>query len=198
MTTTQATSASRTAAVAAAAGTSQTTRGIDLATLDLKDALDLAILMEDEARERYEEFTRIVGGRYKGDASDMFRTMAANEQKHGGQLAERRRQLFGDAPRRITRDMLEDVEAPDRGAPRVFMSARQAMEVALAAEQKARDFFAAAIPLTADAEARTLFENLRHEEVQHERFVRQILDRLPGGPDVEDDEADEPGTDPGN
>jgi len=28
--------------------------------------------------------------------------------------------------------------------------------------------------------------------------VKQRLERLPPGPDVEEDEADEPGTDPGN
>ena len=176
----------------------QTTSGIEIAKLSLQDALDLAILMEDEARERYDEFTRTVGGRYKGDASDMFRTMAANEAKHGERLADRRRELFGDAPSRVTRDMLYDVEAPDRGKPRVFMSAHQAMEVALASEQKAHDFFAAAIPVAADTDVRQLFEHLRREELQHEEFVRQILDRLPPGPDLEDDEADEPGTDPGN
>ena len=32
------------------------TRGIDFQTLSLMDALDLAILIEDEAQERYEDF----------------------------------------------------------------------------------------------------------------------------------------------
>jgi len=32
------------------------TLGIDFASLSLKDALDLAVLVEEEARERYEEF----------------------------------------------------------------------------------------------------------------------------------------------
>ena len=45
---------------------------------------------------------------------------------------------------------------------------------------------------------RQLFEELRAEELQHQRFVRERLDRLPPGPDVEEDEADDPGSDPGN
>jgi rubrerythrin len=171
---------------------------IEVAELSLKDALDLAVLMEEEARDRYESFTRIVGGRYRGDAADMFRTMAANEAKHGEQLAERRRKLFGDAPRRLTRDMLDDLEAPDRGKPRVFMSARQAMEVALSSEEKAHDFFASALSTLRDDGVRQLFDELRREELRHQQFVREILERLPTGPDVEDDEADEPGSDPGN
>jgi rubrerythrin len=170
---------------------------IDFATLSLQDALDLAILMEDEARERYEWFTSIVGGRYAGDASDAFRLMARHEARHGAELVERRRALFGDAPRRITADMLDDFEAPDRGQPRAFMSARQAMEVALASEEKAYEFFESALPYLEDPTVRELFDELRGEELQHQSYVRARLARLPPGPDVEESEADEPGSDPG-
>ena len=173
-------------------------KALDFASLTLMDALDLAALMEEEARERYEEFTRIVGGRYAGDASDMFRLMAGYEQKHGDQLASRRRQLFGEAPRRITRDHIFQAEAPDLTAPRVFMSARQAMEVALESEQKAHDFFAGALPHVVDPDVRALFEELRAEELEHKRMVQERLEKLPKGPDVSDDEADEPGSDAGN
>jgi len=173
-------------------------QGIRLETLTAKDALDLAILIEEEAHERYLALARFVGGRYAGDAADMFRLMAANEAKHGAQLSARRGQLFQDAPRTVTREMLYEVEAPDLGAPRVFMSARQAMEVALRSEQKARDFFEQALPHVRDPDVRALFAELRDEEVQHEAFVQARVDELPRGPDVEDDEADEPGMDPGN
>ena len=170
---------------------------IDTARLSLQDALDLAVLMENEACERYQEFTRQVGGRYPGDAADMFKMMAAAEAKHRSQLQDRRRALFGDAPSRVTAEMLEDVEAPDRGQTRVFMSARQALEVALRSEEKAQDFFATALKSVEDPQVRKLFEELRGEEVQHASLVRQIMEKQPTGPDVEDDEADEPGTDPG-
>lgn len=174
------------------------TQSLDFGTLSLQDALDLAIAMEDEARERYEEFTRVVGGRYPGDAAEMFRSMAGYEAQHAAQLRARRRDLFGDAPARITPDLLDDAEAPDRGQPRVFMSARQALEVALASEQKAWDFFDGALKEVADAKVRALFEELRGEEARHATLVRDRLERLPPGPDVEEDEADEPGSDPGN
>jgi rubrerythrin len=171
---------------------------IDPQTLSLKDALDLAIAMEEEARVRYEDFTRVVGGRYPGDAAEMFRTMAGYEAKHGAELASRRRALFGDAPRQIGADSLDDLEAPDRGKPRVFMSARQALEVALASEEKAYDFFDDALRSVTDPSVRALFEELRGEEARHAALVRQRLERLPPGPDVEEEEADAPGSDPGN
>lgn len=173
------------------------TQAIDFRTLSLQDALDLAIAMEEEAQARYQEFTEIVGGRYPGDAADMFRVMAGYEEKHGAELSARRRELFGDAPRKVTVDALDDAEAPDRGKPRVFMSARQAMEVALASEEKAYDFFDGALREVTDAKVRALFEELRGEEAHHAAMVRQRLEKLPPGPDVEEDEADAPGSDPG-
>jgi erythrin-vacuolar iron transport family protein len=174
------------------------TQGIDFSKLSLQDALDLAILIEEEAQRRYEDFTEQVGGRYKGDAADMFRMMASAEAKHGAELSERRRALFKDAPRNLSLEQLDDVEAPDRGKPRVFMSARQAMEVALSSEEKAWAFFDQAMKHVQDPGVRKLFEELRDEEQQHQRFVKERMAKLPPGPDVEDDEADEPGTDPGN
>ena len=79
--------------ISGSATASATTTGIDFSTLTLQDALDLAILIEEEARQRYEEFTRIVGGRYAGDAADMFKLMAAAETKHGNELAAQRRRI---------------------------------------------------------------------------------------------------------
>jgi rubrerythrin len=171
---------------------------IDFQTLNLRDALDLAISIEEEAKERYDGFVRQVGGgRYAGDAADMFRLMAGYEARHRDELSSRRKALFGSAPRRVTTDEVDDVEAPDRGKPRVFMSARQALEVALSSEEKAYEFFDEAIPHLADPQVKALFEELRGEEQDHIRLVRQRLEGLPSGPDLEDDEADEPGSDGG-
>jgi rubrerythrin len=78
------------------------------------------------------------------------------------------------------------------------MSARQALEVALRSEEKARDFFEDALPHVGDPEVRQLFEELRTEEERHGALVRSRLVKLPLGPDVEEDEADAPGSDPGN
>lgn len=171
---------------------------IDFRTLSLQDALDLAISIEEEAKDRYDDFVQQVGtARYEGDAADMFKLMAGYEAKHRDELASRRHALFGDAPRKITQALLDDVEAPDRGKPRPFMSGRQAMEVALASEEKARDFFDGALGMVTDPRVKDLFLVLRDEEEQHIRLVMSRLVKLPPGPSVEEDEADAPGSDPG-
>jgi erythrin-vacuolar iron transport family protein len=172
---------------------------IDFRTLSLQDALDLAIAIEEEAKERYDDFVRQVGGgRYPGDTDEMFRLMAGFEAKHGAELAARRRALFGNAPRRLTKEAIDDIEAPDRGKPRVFMSPRQALEVALESEEKAHEFFDGALRHVTDPDVKKLFEELRADEREHIRLVKQRLEKLPPGPDVEEDEADDPGSDPGN
>ena len=158
---------------------------VDFASLSLQDALDLAILVEEEAQERYLEFVDQMEQHHTKEAARFFAAMATNEQKHGDELKARRRSLFGDAPRRMKRSMLWDVEAPDYDQPRAFMSARQAMEVALRSETKAHEFFVQAIPHLSDPEVKKLFQELRDEEVLHQALVREAMRSLP-----EDEEPD--------
>lgn len=98
------------------------------------------------------------------EAASFFRQMAANEAKHGEELLERRQ-------------------------ARMFMSARHAMRVALDAEIKAHDFFAAALPHVTDPEVRELFKELREEELEHQSLVRQHLAKLPPDPDVDPEDT---------
>jgi len=170
-----------------------TTQNIDFSTLSLQEALDLAILIEEEAEERYEEFRKQMELHHTPEAAAFFGVMARNEAKHGAQLAERRDHLFADAPRRVTRAMLWDVEAPEYDEARAFMSPRQAMQAALRAEEKAHAFFVAAVPRITDAAVKALFTELCKEEVEHQELVKKEIAKLPPGPDADpDDYADEP------
>ena len=155
------------------------TRGIDFTALSLKDALDLAILVEEEAQERYEEFAAQMDQHRTPEAARFFRFMAENEAKHGRELIARRVRRFGDASRAVTRELIFDVEAPDYDEARAFMSPRRAMAAALASEVKAHAFFVAALPAIQDADVKALFEELRDEEVQHQDLVKAELAKLP-------------------
>ena len=152
---------------------------IDFASLSLQDALDLAVLVEEEAQERYLEFVDQMEQHHTPDAARFFAAMAKNEERHGAELRERRRTLFGDAPSRMKRSMLWEIEAPDYDQSRAFMSARQAMEVALRSEVKAHEFFVHAIPHLADPDVKRLFQELRDEEVLHQSLVREAMRNLP-------------------
>ena len=158
---------------------------LDFATLDLMDALDLAVLIEEEACDRYKMFVAQLGHRFTGDAASVFASMAENEAKHGKDLEKRRKALFGDVPVRVSRDDLLDVEAPDQGAPRSNMSTLQAFEVALSSEQKAFDFYDQALAHVTNPDIRALFTELRDEEREHVRMVREAIADLPPGADNE-------------
>ena len=159
---------------------------LDLSKLNLMDALDLAILIEEEARQRYEMFASQVGrsgGRY--DAGSFFASMAENEAKHGTELLERRMALFGKVAMKVKLDDIYDVEAPDTGSPRRGMSIMQALEVGLSAEQKAHDFYDMALPGITDPDVRTLFAELRDEEIEHVEMLKAQMAKLPSHADVE-------------
>ncbi len=166
---------------------------LDFEKLSLRDALDLAILIEEEAGERYLEFAQQMENQHTTEAARFFRTMVANENKHGEELAERRRALFGEEPRRVDRSLLWDVEAPEYEKARAFMSDREALEVALESERKAQAFFAEAMKHVSDLDVKRLFTQLREEEVLHEKLVAREMSRLAPPSDIDpSDYADEP------
>jgi rubrerythrin len=161
--------------------------GIDFSRLSLCDAFDLAILIEQEAQERYEELAHQMEIHHTPEAAAFFRQMVQNEARHGARLAEQRTARFGDAPRVVTRAMLWDVEAPDYDQARAFMTTRQAMQAALRSEEKAHAFFVAALAHVDAPEVRALFSELRDEEVTHQALVTTELEKLPPDPAVEPD-----------
>lgn len=155
---------------------------LDLSELSLMDALDLAILIEEEALQRYKMFASQLGGY---DAGTFFASMVENEAKHGNELLKRRMALFGKAPMNLKLTDLYDVEAPDVGAPHRGMSALQAFEVGLAAEKKAYDFYDKALPGITDPDVKKLFAELRDEESEHVKMLRGEMEKLPPSASVE-------------
>jgi rubrerythrin len=164
---------------------------LDFSKLDLMDALDLAILIEVEAWERYKFFTEQLGRTFPHDAASIFKTMADNEEKHGRQLSDRRQEMFGDAPLRVSTTDIFDVEAPEVGAPRWNMSPLKAFNLALASEEKAFRFYDEAVGHVSDPDVRKLFTELREEEAEHVRMVKDAIKALPPGSDVDLENEDD-------
>jgi rubrerythrin len=165
---------------------------IDFSNLSIKDALDLAILVEEEAEERYRELADNLEFHNTKDAARFFRFMVTCEAKHGDELSAKRQELFGDQPVSVDRSLLWDVEAPGFEVAKTFMTIQDALEVALAAETKALKFFDAALPEVEDPEVRELFTELRQEEVEHMQMVRDQMTKTPDGDGFEpSDFADE-------
>jgi rubrerythrin len=166
--------------------------GLEFERLTLRDALDLAILIEEEARDRYREFADQLAVHDTKEVSDFFLRMARVEERHRAELFQRRQTLFGDAPATVHRSQLFDVEAPGYEEARAFMGVRQALETVLASEVKAHAFFEEALPRVKDPELRALFQELRDEEVHHQALVKTELARCPEKPDDSEVYADDP------
>ncbi len=152
---------------------------IDFAEVSLKDAIDLAILVEDEAEERYNEFVAQLKAHRTDESAEFFKFMAANEAKHGQELRKRRQALFGDEATQVDRSMLWDVEAPDYTEAKAFMSIHDALKVALDAEIKAFQFFDKALPQISDEGVKALFSELREEEIEHQDLVKEQMAKYP-------------------
>jgi rubrerythrin len=166
---------------------------VDFAKLSLMDTLDLAILMEEEARERYEELAVQLEFHNTDEAARFFRMFAAQEAEHEEKLSRRRKQLFGDQQQVVERSMLWEVEAPRFEEARTFMSPRQALEVAMTAEQRAYQFYESALPEIRDPEVAGLFEELRDEELAHQEQIRSYTKEVPSDSKVDlDDYVDPP------
>ena len=149
---------------------------LDLSKLSLMDALDLATLIEEEARQRYEMFAKQLSG---SGAGTFFASMAENEAKHGTEILARRIALFGKVPMKLKLVDLYDVEAPEMGAPHRGMSTVQAFEIGLEAEKKAHDFYDMALPGITDPDVRELFTELRDEETEHVEMLKEAMAKLP-------------------
>lgn len=174
-------------------GATMTTTRLDFSKLTLMDALDLASLIELEAHRRYALFAKQLGTRGGNDAGSVFASMAANERKHGDDIAERRFALFGAKRPKVKLDDIFDVEAPDAGSTRWDMSTLSAFRIALFSEQKAYAFYDAALPGVKHTAVKALFEELRAEEAEHVRMIEEIIAKLPAeaARELEDEDDEE-------
>jgi rubrerythrin len=163
---------------------------LDFSKLTLMDALDLASLIEIEARNRYLEFAESLGTRGDGDAGSVFRSMAENETKHCEEIAERRLALFGDETARVTLDDIFDVEAPEMGDVRWNISVLKAYQLALFSEQKAFAFYDEALDYVTQPDVKALFQELRDEETQHVNMLVKIIAKLPKSAEIELEDED--------
>ncbi|MFL5262044.1 MAG: transglycosylase SLT domain-containing protein [Anaeromyxobacteraceae bacterium] len=152
---------------------------IDFTTLGLRDAYDFAIMIEEDALLRYQELAALLGSD-AGGAGDVCRAMVEREHAHRSELLARRASLFRGAPPRLEISVLEDgVERPDVDDDALPRTAREALEVALAAERRAHAFFASSLEHLADPATRAFFRQLMDEEGEHARDLASRIAALP-------------------
>ena len=152
---------------------------IDFAHLDLRAAFDFAIMIEEDAQNRYRQLARLLGDD-PGGAGDVFRMMVVNEGKHRTELEERRRALFSAEPTRIEISVADDglVEGPEVDDDDLPTTAREALELTLAAEKRAYEFYRQALAHLHDERVRAFFEELMAEEAEHQALLARKIAEL--------------------
>jgi rubrerythrin len=150
---------------------------VDFSKMDGRDALDIAIVIEDEAQLAYEHLAEWVAGDGNTEAADFFSRMAVREKRHKTEISERRRELYGDAPTRHDEDAPWQAEVPDYESLGTKVSLEDAFNVAMGAETRAHDFYAEAIDFIEDETVVELFDWLRKAEIEHQRMLTEEMAR---------------------
>ena len=151
---------------------------IDFSKLQPQDVLDIATFIEHEAQQRYDLYADHLEREGDPRAAEFFRFMATLERAHGAQLGARRLKRFADLPKRV-RDVVEwDVEGPplDRRVSR--LSFTTALEMAIASEERARDFFAAALEQPVGDGLQAVLAELHRDEQGHIALLRDQIATL--------------------
>ena len=154
--------------------------GIDFTELGPSQVLDLAVSVEEEARERYLELADQMAIHHTEEAAAFFRRMAELESHHAERLRRRRQTLpeTESAPADAVPEPVE-VEAPEYFKVRAFMTVHDAVEAAVEAEKKAYRFYDDALEQVEDEELRSLFGDLRAQEERHRKLIEQFAETLP-------------------
>ena len=153
-----------------------------------------AYQMELEAQERYEQLARQMKVHNNRDLATLFQKLAVVEGIHAKDILE---QMAGmDIPQIDPLDMkwqgFESPEALDFGDMDYMMTPREALLLALKAEENAFQFFHHLVQSTTDPDIKHFASEFAEEEEEHVEMVKKELEKYPetGNPITDDmDEA---------
>ncbi len=150
----------------------------------LADLFAIAYQIEADAVERYGLLADQMETHNNPELVKVFRDLARAEGIH----AEEIRRLAGDIDvvthaRRISQWKGDSPEEADLSAAHYMMTPWHALQMALAGEKRALDFFKSIVETTKDAKIRKLAEEFVEEEAEHVNLVHKLLRKYPAPPD---------------
>ena len=157
------------------------------ASLNAQESLHVAIFVEERNAGIYHRFAEMFtefGDAESLEIASVFWDMAVEEKRHSGILQARYQELYGNASCSLNDESLQDfVELPRLEDADIFAvgpvardSARErALQVALAAETRAHDFYTKLVAETKDGPLRRLYIELSMMEDGHVVYLERIL-----------------------
>jgi rubrerythrin len=147
----------------------------------LQDFMAQALLMEREAVARYTEFADAMEVHNNQEVAAMFRTMAGYEAKHAAEIMAQMGWTDATVPK-LGAPSWPGFEAPET-VPiedvHYLMQPWHALQLALAAEQRAEAFFGQLAQATSNDAVRQAALELQKEERQHVELVRAWMKKVP-------------------
>jgi rubrerythrin len=139
-----------------------------------------AIRLEADAAETYERLAREMEGRINPEVAALFSRFAAYSRMHLAEARERAIREVGDLPQLSEPDFQwPDGRSPETPAPADLerLGVRGALELALATERQACDFYATVAGQTRSERVQELAQEFAEEEAEHvvalERWLAQ-------------------------
>jgi len=162
------------------------------ASLNPREALHVAIFIEERNAELYHRFAEMFVEFRDSDSSEIagvFWEMAAEERDHSSRLQAKYTERFGTASCSLTEEDLADlIEAPRLEQVDLFaapdemnkVSARdRALQVALNAERSAQQYYASLAETTEPGALRQLYRELADMEDGHAAAIEQKMSTYP-------------------
>ncbi len=151
----------------------------DLSRLSLSELLDLAILAEDEAAQRYGELADHMETRHNPRAAALFRDIQAHEREHLHRLQEQRARCTAEPTSLVSRHSADPREAPPDERLAQRMEATDVFQLVFRGEEHACSFYQKLTEILVDPEAKDLARSLWTEELGHLEWVARELRNLP-------------------
>ena len=165
-------------------------------TRDLDVFLAHAVVLEDEAAQRYDELAEAMEVHHNPEVAGLFRKMAGYSRLHLAEAVQRAEEEAGGLPDLKPWEFAwPGDESPESGrmeSSHYLMTPHHALKLALAAERSARDFYAGVAERAADPTLEELAREFAAEEDEHARALEQWLERYPAPPEGWDEDPDPP------
>lgn len=145
----------------------------------LDEFMAQALAMEREAAQRYDEIADAMETHNNREVAQLFRTMAGYEAKHAEAIMAEMSWVEAPGVPPGAWPATESPEVIPRDAVHYLMHPWHALELALAAEQRAEAFFSELVRTASDESVRRAAIELRQEESEHVAMVRQWMAKYP-------------------
>jgi rubrerythrin len=141
-----------------------------------------AIAMEREAAARYREFAQSMRDHGNDETAALFERLAKLESAHADRLERDTRKLSVPVLEREEFAWLDT--GPEVAGSHEFvmrlMSPHDALKIALAGEERAREFFSRALGIAKSPDVKALATEMMKDEADHIEWVREALSHEPG------------------